>query len=166
MSRKGMFTENWDVFFYFFIFFCSKHLNMHHSLPSLKSRGWLGDTRTAHTHLHQLLGFSTYVRVQIGKLERSGLARACDSPAGNTLHVIISIHLHERVRKIKDRDTHVKRRHAHCQSSSRKLTFGEQHQDQSCKCVPQQGVAHDGVLTDFRFVLMRTKPPYSSFTLT
>lgn len=33
------------------------------------------------------------------KLERRGLARARDSRAGNALHVIISIHLHERVQK-------------------------------------------------------------------
>lgn len=123
-------------------------------------------THTSHALAPIVVGFSTYVRVQIGKLERSGLARARDSRAGNSLHVIISIHLHERVLKIKGRDSRVERRHAHCQSSSRELTFGEQHQDQSCKCVPQQGTAHDGVLTDFRFVLMRTKPRYSSFTLT
>lgn len=149
----------------FFFFFCSKHLNMHHSLRSLNhvvgSETHAHLTRTC-TNRCRLL----YIRACINWETRAQwLARARDSRAGNSLHVIISIHLHERVRKIKGRDTRVERRHAHCQSSSRELTFGEQHQDQSCKCVPQQGTAHDGVLTDFRFVLMPTKPWYSSFTL-
>lgn len=57
MSRKGMFTENRGCFLGFC--FCSKHLNMHHSLRSLNhvvgSETHAHLTRTPHTHLHQSL---------------------------------------------------------------------------------------------------------------
>lgn len=152
--------------FFFFHFFVVNILTCTPRYPRWIT--WLA-RRHAHTsHALAPIVLLLYVRAwtKLRKLERSSLARARDSRAGNTLHVIISIHLHERAQKIKGRDARVERRHAHCQSSWWELTFGEQNQDQGWKRVPQEGTAHDVVLIGFLLVLTRTEPRYSSFGVT
>lgn len=95
---KGMFTDDWGLESVFcLVFFCTKHLNMHHSLLTLNHEVGLEmnlalrSRSHAHTYArvresartHAYVSTSVYISVWAnGKLERSGTAGARDSQAG------------------------------------------------------------------------------------